>query len=92
MARLACPATPSTTGNRLAQPDELANYGTGDGLEKAFLLANVLRHRHPEQELRLDVDRDKVVLHAARDYAFASAKTLQGQVDIGPDGAIAVAS
>jgi hypothetical protein len=78
--------------NRLAQPDELANYGTGDGLEKAFLLANVLRHRHPEQGLRLDVDRGKVILHAGQEYAFASAKTLQGQVDIGPDGAIAVAS
>ena len=44
-------------GNRLAQPDELANYRTGDGLEKAFLLANVLRHRQPEQRLHLEVDK-----------------------------------
>ncbi len=95
--------------NRLAQPDELANYGTGDGLEKAFLLANVLRHRHPEEGLHLEVDRGKAILQAVaksvagilpairgRDaldtYEFASAKTLRGQVDIGPDGGIVVAS
>jgi len=78
--------------NRLAQPDELANYGTGDGLEKAFLLANVLRHRHPEQRLHLEVNNDRVVLHAGQEYAFTSTKTLHGRVDIGPEGGIAVAS
>jgi hypothetical protein len=86
------PAASIYDANRLAQPDELANYGTGDGLEKAFLLANVLRHRHLEQGLRLVVDRDKVVLHAGQEYTFTSAKTLQGLVDIGLDGAITVAS
>ena len=33
---------------RLAQPDEVWNYGRGDGVEKALLLANILRARHPE--------------------------------------------
>ncbi len=75
-------------GNRLAQPDELANYGAGDGLEKAYLLANVLRHRNPEQALHLEVDRRTVVLQGAREYDFVSAKTLEGQVDIEPDGRI----
>ncbi|MBM4026941.1 MAG: hypothetical protein FJ280_16300 [Planctomycetes bacterium] len=74
--------------NRLAQPDELANYGTGDGLEKVFLLANVLRHRNPEQTLHLEADRHRVLLRGAQDYEFASAKTLQGQVDIDPTGEI----
>jgi hypothetical protein len=91
-------------GNRLAQPDELANYGTGDGLEKAFLLANVLRRREPERALRLEVDGRTVLLRSAPQhgagtpprpggldmYAFTSAKTLRGQVDILPDGRIAV--
>jgi hypothetical protein len=79
-------------GNRLAQPDELANYPTGDGLEKAFLLANILRHRHPEQELHLEADNRTVLLRGARDFEFTSAKTLQGQVDITPEGRIAVVS
>jgi hypothetical protein len=94
--------------NRLAQPDELANYGTGDGLEKAFLLANVLRHRNPELSLHLEVDNSSVVLRAAREsvagilpairgrdacdtYEFVSTKSLQGQVDIKPEGGIAAA-
>ncbi len=79
-------------GNRLAQPDEVANYLTGDGLEKAILLANVLRHRSPERELRMEVDRSRVVVLGDRDYEFSSAKTLQGQVDITPAGEISVAA
>jgi hypothetical protein len=78
--------------NRLAQPDEVANYLTGDGLEKAILLANVLRHRSPEQELRVEVDNSRVVVRGDRDYEFSSAKTLQGQVHITPEGEIAVAA
>jgi len=77
-------------GNRLAQPDELANYLTGDGLEKAILMANVLRHRAPDQELHLEVDNSSILLRADQDYEFTSAKTLQGQVDISPEGQIAV--
>ncbi len=56
------PAASIYDGNRLAQPDEFANYLTGDGLEKAILMANVLRHRFPEQELRLEVDKSGVLL------------------------------
>ncbi len=79
-------------GNRLAQPDELANYGTGDGLEKAYLLADVLRHRNAEQTLHLEVDHRRVLLRGAEEYEFISAKTLQGQVDIEPDGRITAES
>ena len=43
-------------GNRLAQPDEVVNYNRGDGLEKAFVLANVIKEREPEQKLRLASD------------------------------------
>ena len=61
----ACPADSIYDDNRLAQPDELANYRTGDGLEKAFFLANVLRHRSPEQDLHLEVDDRRVLLRGA---------------------------
>jgi len=77
-------------GNRLAQPDEVANYGRGDGLEKAFLLANVLRRRDPDRPLRLIADRDKVVVRGKQEFAFQSAKTLSAQVDIAEDGTIQV--
>ena len=75
-------------GNRLAQPDEVANFGRGDGLEKAFLLANVLRRRDPDQPLRLIVDRDKVVVRGRQEFAFQSTRTLSAQVDVSEDGSI----
>jgi len=61
-------------GTRLAQPDEVANYKTGDGLEKALLLANVLRGRKTEQDITITVDNNKVVLRAGDEYRFASCK------------------
>ncbi|MBN1361759.1 MAG: hypothetical protein JW993_14275 [Sedimentisphaerales bacterium] len=75
-------------GNRLAQPDEVANYLTGDGLEKAFLLANVLRRRTPEQALALTVDNGRVLLRGAAEFEFVSAKHLQKRVQVSPDGQI----
>ncbi len=75
--------------NRLAQPDEVANYRTGDGLEKAILLANILRNRQPDQGVHLEVDNRAVIVRGARDFEFVSGKSLQGHVDIGPDGGIA---
>jgi len=49
-------------GKRLAYPDEVANYKTGDGLEKAFLLANVIRRRNPQQDIEIIADDSNVVL------------------------------
>ena len=33
------------SGDRLAQPDEVWNFNTGDGLEKALTLVNIARNR-----------------------------------------------
>jgi len=79
-------------GNRLAQPDEVVNYGRGDGLEKAFLLANVMRHREPDQALTLKMDGANVSLRGTREFEFVAGKGLQGEVAIEPDGRIAIAS
>jgi len=75
-------------GKRLAQPDEVANYGTGDGLEKAFLLANIIRKRSPQQDIRITVDNDDVVLEGRGEYRFASAKGLKKEVHISPTGIV----
>jgi hypothetical protein len=69
-------------GKRLGQPDEVANYHTGDGLEKAFLLANIIRQRKPEQEMVISVDNSNVILKAEKEYSFISAKGLEKQVTI----------
>jgi hypothetical protein len=73
-------------GPRLAQPDEVSNYGRGDGVEKAFLLANVIRSRHPEQDVRIIVNDSEVVLRASDEYGFQSAKGLSKRIDIAADG------
>ncbi len=69
-------------GRRLAGPDEVANYKTGDGLEKAFLLANVIRQRCPEQDIKITVDNNDVLLKGADQYRFTSSKGLKKLVSI----------
>jgi hypothetical protein len=62
-------------GKRLAQPDELANYGTGDGVEKAITLANILCSREDQKELTLNIAGEKVILADGRkEYSFSSSK------------------
>ena len=61
---------------RLAQPDEVANYKTGDGLEKAFLLANVIHKREPAQDIEIIADKDEVFLKGLKKYSFQSTKSL----------------
>jgi len=73
-------------GRRLAQPDEVANYKTGDGLEKAFLLANVIRERNPEQDVEVITDKNQVILKGQNEYRFVSTKGLEKRVSICADG------
>ena len=73
-------------GKRLAQPDEVANYLRGDGLEKAFLLANIIRQKDPQIEFQIQVDNSEVVLTAQRQFIFKSGKNLKKQVQIHTDG------
>jgi hypothetical protein len=40
-------------GTRAAQPDEVWNYGRGDGLERALCLANIWKARHPQDTIRI---------------------------------------
>jgi len=75
-------------GKRLAQPDEVANYKTGDGLEKAFLLANVLRNRVPDGEIDLIADNENVTLTAMGEFRFQSAKKLEKKLQILQDSKI----
>jgi hypothetical protein len=75
-------------GKRLAQPDEVANYKTADGLEKAFLLANVIRQRSPQQNIEIIADNSSVLLSAANECRFESVKGFKKEVRIPADGDI----
>jgi hypothetical protein len=66
---------------RLAQPDEVWNFGRGDGVEKAILLANLLRARDPGLALRIEVTAGlATVVAGERRHDFATAKGLPEQV------------
>ncbi len=63
---------------RLAQPDELWNFGRGDGLEKAFLAANILYNRDPREELSIELKKDKAVLRRGKiKEVFPSVKKIK---------------
>lgn len=61
--------------DRLAQPDEVVNFSSGDGLEKAILLWSVF---YPlDTEIRLEQEKDKLILLLdGQSYLFHSKKDL----------------
>jgi hypothetical protein len=66
---------------RLAQPDEVWNYGRGDGVEKALLLANLLKARSPSAAAQVEVAPDRAVLTVGdQRHEFASSKGLKERV------------
>jgi len=71
---------------RLAQPDEVANYRTGDGIEKAFLLANIIRQRDSGQDIELIADNNHIVLKGPEEYRFTSGKGFKKRIYIPADG------
>ena len=70
-------------GPRLAQPDEVWNFQTGDGLEKAILLSNVWKQRNPGDEIQLAVQPDKAeLILGEKTIEFASTKGLTAQLEL----------
>jgi len=77
-------------GRRLAQPDEVANYKTGDGIEKALLLANVIRERNLEQDVEIIADKEQVILKGRHEHRFVSNKNIEKSIIISTNGKIAI--
>jgi hypothetical protein len=70
-------------GNRLAQPDEVVNYTTGDGVEKAIALANILCARTPEKTVRINIAGPQVVLSDdGKEYSFVSSKNFRRKLKL----------
>lgn len=70
-------------GPRLAQPDEVWNFQTGDGLEKAILLSNVWRNRYPTDDIKLTVLPEEVQLNlGSREVLFPSSKGLSAELTL----------
>ncbi len=70
-------------GKRLAQPDEVWNFGRGDGVEKALMFAGFLYNELKTNTLNLSVERSRVILEAnGTGYLFISSKDLVKQVNL----------
>jgi hypothetical protein len=64
------------SGNRLAQPDEVWNYGLGDGMEKAFVLMNYMKAIDDDHFISFDVKGTEVMVTQdnGKTYRFLSNK------------------
>ena len=70
-------------GPRVAQPDEVWNYGRGDGLEKAICLANILKMRNRKLRVDIFVEKDTVCIkYEARTLQWPSDKGVSGHIEI----------
>jgi hypothetical protein len=68
-------------GNRLALPDEVWNFRRGDGIEKAFLLADFIIHKIPEGSIEIKIVNEMVILNYEKeDYVFSSSKSFRKSV------------
>ncbi|MBP7275827.1 MAG: hypothetical protein KBA51_06470 [Kiritimatiellae bacterium] len=82
-ALTALPGESIYDGARAAQPDEVWNFGRGDGFEKAVAAAAILRRRHPELPMRLTAEGQEAQLQAGdRMYSWPSAKGLRGAANL----------
>jgi hypothetical protein len=64
-------------GNRLALPDEVWNFKRGDGIEKAFLLADFILHTNTSATVSIQIVNKKVLLTSENvSYDFISCKSL----------------
>jgi len=70
-------------GQRLAQPDEVVNYKLGDGVEKALVLANVIRHRDPDQAITIELTEDSARVSGEKTYCFFCYKGLVKTLALG---------
>ncbi len=70
-------------GKRLALPDEVWNFKRGDGIEKAFLLADFIIQKFPDASLVIEIVDEKVILkYKKEDYLFSSSKSFRKSVTI----------
>jgi hypothetical protein len=70
-------------GNRLALPDEVWNFRRGDGVEKAFLLADFIHHKDKHALITITIDNENVTLSAGtHQFHFISVKKLKKKVTI----------
>ncbi|MGQ9620743.1 MAG: hypothetical protein ACUVTX_07155 [Bacteroidales bacterium] len=75
------PDTSIYDGKRLAMPDEVWNFGRGDGMEKSLLLAGNIVERDKNEEVEIIADGSRVDLnYRRRVYNFTSSKGFKKRI------------
>ncbi len=65
--------------SRLAQPDEVWNFKTGDGLEKAICMWTLMYDRYPQSDWSLEIrDQNACLSCATHSYCFPTKKGYEG--------------
>jgi hypothetical protein len=68
-------------GKRLALPDEVWNFRRGDGIEKAFFLADFLLHKDKSSIISIEIEDTNVVLSSGgHEFHFTSYKNLRKKI------------
>ena len=68
-------------GKRLALPDEVWNFRRGDGVEKAFFLADFLIHKDKSSTVSIEIENKKVLLSSeGHEFHFTSHKNLKKSI------------
>jgi len=68
---------------RMAQPDEVWNFGRGDGAEKAFLMADAIVLNDPGAELSVVLAGEIVTIwYGGKEFNFSSSKGHIGKIRI----------
>jgi hypothetical protein len=77
------PAESIYDGNRLALPDEVWNFKRGDGVEKAFLLADFILHKDKTATVTIIIENKEVLLTSGgHQFHFISNKNLKKSIEI----------
>ena len=68
--------------NRLAQPDEVWNFGLGDGMEKAFVLMSYMRFVERDDSITFEAKDSEVTVtqHNGKVYRFPSVKKIEKKI------------
>lgn len=70
-------------GKRLALPDEVWNFGRGDGIEKSILLACNIAEKDREAEIEIIAEGNSVgLMYRGRNYHFTTSKGLNKRIRI----------
>ena len=68
---------------RLALPDEVWNFGRGDGIEKAILLADVIVQHNKSAAISIIAENKKILLTCSHEeYIFESDKKFRKTISI----------